>query len=57
MFTEDWFLITLSLKTPARFEAFGEFGIGENLQAKCCRLEELAANCKLITRQLSVKKQ
>jgi hypothetical protein len=86
---EDCFSILFSLKTPAGFEVFGEFGIGEDglaatvlfdslqgndnlndaallhidlvetggllpgsIKTKCCRLEELAINCKLITREV-----
>jgi len=86
---EDRFSILFSLKTPAGFEVFGEFGIGDDRKAatslfdslagddqltatallhidlvekdgllpgrirtKCCRLEEIAVNCKLITREV-----
>jgi hypothetical protein len=86
---EDRFSLVLSLKTPAGFEVFGQFGIRDDSSAasalfdslkgdeklssasvlhidlmetdgllpakirmKSCRLDELAANCKLITREI-----
>jgi len=86
---EDRFSLLFSLKTPAGFEVFGEFGIGDDretadalfnslqgkeplndlgllhidlmetdgalpakVRTKCCRLEEVAANCKLVTREV-----